>query len=651
MTWEAYARSLFSGSLSGELQAEREAINARGTEPDAYQNLKHIRHDIRLGRVSVEEADLQEGGRPYQEGPIEVEPEPGPSGVRQKPPPDDPRPAKIPPGPFSQDTEMNSDSGSLSPTAARILNSIPRDGKSIGNIRLRRKLGLDEKNYKEGREELLRLGIVLLGAGKGGSVRRARPTEENRQEYYETSPITQINNIPPDETNQPETKVEEPPETEELVFAEGEEEEVLDEEPAVNRQVFSDKSDPSISDLYIRYKEGELILQPDFQRHFVWDIKKCSRLLESAILEVPLPMIYLAEEDDGREAVIDGQQRLTAFFTYLDTEYSLRGLKIIKELNGKYFKDLDRVIQNKIKRCSIRTTTIKKESSASLRFEIFERLNTGAVSLNDQELRNCIYRGRYNELLKELSADREFREAIGLRRVERRMKDVELVLRFAAFLHASYLNYTAPVRRFLNDDMERFQDISEQDERDLRTGFKNSLHIIRSLFGKQAFRRLYRGTSENPSGTWEHTQFSASLYDLLMYTFARAEKNQVYRHLDEIREAFLDCMTGNDDFIETIERGTSDKKMVTRRFDIWRGLLDGILAKDGSREPRCFSFQLKEALFSDDPTCSLCGQRIQMIDDAAIDHITQYWQGGRTIPENARLAHRYCNWARPRKGE
>jgi hypothetical protein len=107
-------------------------------------------------------------------------------------------------------------------------------------------------------------------------------------------------------------------------------------------------------------------------------------------------------------------------------------------------------------------------------------------------------------------------------------------------------------------------------------------------------------------------------------------------------------MTKDDDFIETIERGTSNKVMIIRRFDKWRLTLDSILSTQES-EPRCFSMRLKKELFDNENTCSICNQRIQSIDDAAVDHITQYWKGGRTIPENARLTHRFCNWARPRK--
>ena len=219
------------------------------------------------------------------------------------------------------------------------------------------------------------------------------------------------------------------------------------------RKIYTDKSDPEIESLYNKYKRGKLVLQPDFQRYFVWDSAKSSRLIESALLDIPLPVIYLSEEVDEREHVIDGQQRLTAFFSFIDgkfpdnKEFKLSGLKVYKNLNKKGYRDLDENLQDRIRYCKIRTITFQKESNSELKFEIFERLNTGAVSLNDQELRNCIYRGPYNELLKELSRERDFMYLLNLNTQEKRMRDVELVLRFAAFYHATYLNYKPPMKK------------------------------------------------------------------------------------------------------------------------------------------------------------------------------------------------------------
>jgi hypothetical protein len=435
-----------------------------------------------------------------------------------------------------------------------------------------------------------------------------------------------------------------------------EDDDELFEIPANRRKLYTEQGDPEIESLHGKYKRGRLIVQPDFQRQFVWDAIKASRLIESALLEIPLPVIYISEEPDGKEYLIDGQQRLTSFFSYIDNafpdtpdnkDFKLTGLKVLTELNGKLFKDLTDEIQDKIRYCHIRIITFKKESHPDLKFEVFERLNTGSVSLNDQELRNCIYRGSYNQLLRDLSKNKDFAYLLGLKQPDKRMKDIELVLRFAAFYHATYLNYKPPMKKFLNNDAEKYQFISEVDTNALRNGFKNTCAIIRSLLDDHAFKRFYKGTPRNPNGYWEGKKFNASLYDILMYSFAREDKNKVYQNLDAIREALISLMTEDQEFINAIELGTSTIQAVTKRFDKWRAALQEIIGI-GQKEERCFSMKLKQELYDSDSTCSICGQKIQNIDDAAIDHIEQYWAGGKTIPENARLTHRYCNWSRPR---
>jgi hypothetical protein len=430
-------------------------------------------------------------------------------------------------------------------------------------------------------------------------------------------------------------------ELEEELMAEDE----LSEEPTGRRRIFTEKSDPPVSALHDRYHSGDMILDPHFQRREVWDNTRASRLVESVMLEVPLPVVYVAEGQDGKEEVIDGQQRLKALFRFLQNEYSLKSLRALTEHNGKLFKDLDKSAQRLIRNCSIRTVTFKKESDENLRFDIFERLNTGAIPLNDQELRNCIYHGPYNQLLIELSQDPDYQFLMGLKGPEKRMKDVEYVLRFAAFFHATYLKYKPSMARFLNEDMKKHRNVSSGDAADLRKAFKTSVALVRSLLGSNAFKRYYRGKDQSPDGRWETKKFNASLYDVLMYGFSGADKNQVMSHLDAIFEALLVLMTEDQDFIDSIELSTSAVKMVKYRFDAWRKVLESILGQS-SKQPRCFSRSLKEELFKANRTCQICDQAISDIDDSALDHIEQYWRGGKTIPENARLAHRYCNWRR-----
>ena len=413
------------------------------------------------------------------------------------------------------------------------------------------------------------------------------------------------------------------------------------------RRIFTDKSDPPINALYTSYQDGDLVLDPIFQRRKVWDDVRASRLIESVILEVPLPIFYLAEGSDGTEEVIDGQQRLRAFFRFLDSDFPLRGLKALPELNGKRYRDLDKPRQRLIRNSSVRTITFKRESDENLRLEIFERLNTGAVPLNRQELRNCIYRGPYNQLLIQLSADPDYMWLMGLKQPEKRMRDVEYVLRFAAFYHATYLKYKPSMARFLDEDMREHQKLSKPKQEELRAAFKNSVTLVRSLLGEHAFKRYYRGDNNAPDGRWEPKKFNASLYDILMWSFADKDKNQVMASLDAVREALIVLMTENKAFIDAIELSTSSRKSVKTRFDIWRMTLDDILSQT-SKQPRCFSRKLKTDLYNADSTCRICGQHIADLDDAVVDHVEQYWLGGKTISENARLTHRYCNWARSR---
>ena len=421
------------------------------------------------------------------------------------------------------------------------------------------------------------------------------------------------------------------------------------------RTIVTRSTDPEIESLYGKFKRGKLILNPDFQRRFVWDKLKASSLIESAFLNVPLPIIYLAEELDGRESVIDGQQRLTSFFSFMDgkfpnnEEFRLSGMKVFKELERKTYRELDESVQDKIRYHQIRAITILNSSDPNLKFEIFERLNKGAVSLNYMELRNCMYQGEYLRLLKSLASENDFLQRVGFKEPDIRMRDVELVLRFTAFFHSTHLQYKGSMKDFLNADMAKYKNISRDEAEKIKSVFKNALQITKSLFPENTFRRFHPGTKLKPDGAWKSNTINAALYDAMMLVFHDKDKNQVYAALDALREGIIDLMTSDAEFLDSIVSGTSDDQRVKKRFRLLQSRVDDIL-KHYQRQPRCFSQQLKIELYNKNPTCTICNNFIYHIDDAAIDHIRQYWEGGQTIPENARLTHRYCNLARPRRG-
>ena len=412
-----------------------------------------------------------------------------------------------------------------------------------------------------------------------------------------------------------------------------------------DRRVHSEKSDRTIFELSRQHKRGRLKLNPEFQRYYIWDDVTASRLIESVFLEVPIPIIYLAEEDGGTYSIIDGQQRLRSLFKFLDNDLTLKGLQVFKELNGKEYQGLGADLQNKLENYTIRVIEIRKESHPAVKFEIFERLNRGSFKLNNQELRNCIYRGKYNSLLKELAEDKDFMFLLGLKQPHKRMFDRELVLRFLSFYHSTYLKYTPPMKRFFNLDMEKYKDLAPEHENELRTVFKKSVQMTKMVFGNNAFKRFMPGTEKDLNGFWEKRKINQALFDVIMFGFTQYEKNQVVGLTDSVREELIWLMTHDKEFIDSILISTSSRDKVYTRFEKWTHSLKEVLGTPKKGE-RIFSLSLKEQLFNANQTCALCNQRIHTVDDGEVDHIEFYWKGGKTIPSNARLVHRYCNRAR-----
>lgn len=287
---------------------------------------------------------------------------------------------------------------------------------------------------------------------------------------------------------------------------------------------------------------------------------------------------------------------------------------------------------------------MKRESSPDVRFEIFERLNSGSVALNPEELRNCMYRGPYNEFLKTLAKKPAFLQCIGSDKPLKRMADVELVLRFMAFYSQTYLAYKSPMKAFLNKEMMLRRHITDKQSLDkMRADFKQALDLARTVFGDHAFRRFNPGDGRTP-GRWERA-FNKALFDPIAWVFTRYTKHEIVPKKDCIREALIHLLSNDTRFVDSIVASTGDNAKVQYRFECWYEVVKSILGQSTS-EPRLFSLDLKKDLWERNSTCQICSQRIEVLDDAEIDHIQEYWKGGKTIPQNVRLAHRFCNRSR-----
>lgn len=416
-----------------------------------------------------------------------------------------------------------------------------------------------------------------------------------------------------------------------------------------SREIVWQTKDFSIREFHTMWQEGDLNLQPKYQRKYVSTPKIASKLIESILMDVPIPVIYLDEEDDGSYGVIDGQQRLTSFISFINGYYprgnifKLLGLKVLKELNKKQFSELDKKFQNKIKKATIHTIIIKKESNADIKFEIFERLNTGSIKLNEDEIRNTIYRGTYINLLDELEDNKIFHELVQKENFKRRMIYRGMILRFLALSEKSYLNYVPSMKQFCNKELREHRSLSEEKTREYKKRFAHCIDLVKTVFGASAFRRYIPiEESKKKKGYYSTSRINLALFDIQMCGFVNKEKSDVLRNADFIREAMLGLMIKDKTFIDSILTQTSNKKMVGKRFKIWFDKLDEII-KDSHYQKRTFSRQLKEELFRENPVCAISNQKILSIDDCEVDHKNPYSKGGKTDRENAQLVFRHFN--------
>lgn len=428
--------------------------------------------------------------------------------------------------------------------------------------------------------------------------------------------------------------------------------------PLAQREIITQPSDPTISSLCEKIDREKIIVRGDFQRKYVWENKPIikSKLIESVLLRVPIPVIYTAEDEKtGKELVIDGQQRLVTFHGFKNNKFTLKGLTILSELNGYKFSDLsdstDEIIikissklgdlQDRFCDCPIRVIKILKKSHPDIKFEIFERLNRGSVKLNDQELRNCIYRGNFNELLKELAKNPDFMRLQGLNDIHRRMLDVERILRFFAFCDTSERNYIAPLKKFLNDYMKEKQNMEADELERKKNLFKKSVELCQTVFGNIAYKRVFPGVVDNKNG-YVQDSINQGIMDIQMYGFMEYEKRDIVPKAQMICEAYLDLVTSNSRFIETIEIGTYGTNQVKYRTETWINKLRETIGLP-SNDPRNFTYADKKLLFDSNDVCELCKNKITYIEDAHVDHIERYSEGGVTKIRNGRLTHRYCN--------
>lgn len=308
--------------------------------------------------------------------------------------------------------------------------------------------------------------------------------------------------------------------------------------------------------------EGKLILADDFQRRRIWNDVESSRLIESLLISVPIPMCYFAEVGNAC-SVIDGQQRLTAIYRFISNEFSLDSLNVRPDLNGRKFCNLGVADTRTLLNRSIRCIVILKESDPDIRLDIFARLNSSSVQLNAQELRNGLYGGGLNKLLLELSANSVFQQIRGVHDVDKRMQDCEMILRFFAF-HFQPQKYQGALSPFLTEYLSERQKPDSYNVHEHRKIFLKVIGDISYVFGDNSFRRY------NPeSNTWGQ-KINKGIYDIIMLYFARINSMVIREKKEDIILSFQQLFSDTE-FKELIYSSSTNR--IQARLDKWYHLL------------------------------------------------------------------------------
>ena len=333
---------------------------------------------------------------------------------------------------------------------------------------------------------------------------------------------------------------------------------------ATPRRIIAQPYDFSVQDLADKIKSGDIDLKPIYQRNYVWEANdetenKRSRLIESLLLNIPIPVIYFAEQEETlKYEVIDGQQRLKTFEDFLNDKFALKDLAIRDDVNGKKYSDLDQKDKDEIRKRSVRAIVILNESDEEVKFEVFERLNLGSVQLTPQEIRNSTLRGTFNDLLKKLANDTQYRKMLKLKlkKDQNNMAYEEMVLRFFAY-HEKGLKRTENLSHFLTQFMKEYKDVSPAENERLEGVFLKTIETVKRYLGPKAFSAYQVKTDK-----WNTTS-NRALHDAEMLAFASLKDQQIQIKPQDFQKK-LKALMQDDEFSKTLSESTGGKKIERR---------------------------------------------------------------------------------------
>ncbi len=326
-------------------------------------------------------------------------------------------------------------------------------------------------------------------------------------------------------------------------------------------------ADYPVDSLVRRLRDGSIYV-PSFQRGFVWDLKDASRFVESLLLGLPVPSIFLSKESDsGKLLVVDGQQRLSSLKYFYDeiweptkAVFSLRGVD--KSFEGKTYKTLRDEDRRRLDDAILHATVFKQDEPTddeSGVYQVFERLNSGGKKLTPHEIRSAVFHsGPMRQLLQDLNKDEEWRAIYGPE--DPRMRDQELILRFLA-LYYDARNYRSPLVFFLNRFMKEHKDLTQDLASEMKSLFSVTVNEIFQAVGREAFR---------PSRA-----LNAAVFDSVMVGVAKRIQLQPAIDRPKLKQAYNELIR-DPKFLDACGRGTAGEERVKERLRLAEGAFAGV---------------------------------------------------------------------------
>lgn len=333
--------------------------------------------------------------------------------------------------------------------------------------------------------------------------------------------------------------------------------------------VFVRTEQRTVSDIVKRIKANRYILDPDFQRDFVWSLQQQSRLIESCLMRIPLPVFYVAEANDGRIIVVDGLQRLTTFRRYLNNEFALSGLGDGQEeasqenaLTGKRFEDLPLNLKERVEDTQLTMYILDAKAPQRAKLDIFERVNSG-TPLARQQMRNCLFNGAATRWLADASESKEFLDATGGSLNKKTMRDREAINRFCAFRLLGVGKYKGDMDDFLAKSLEKMNKFSQNEADNLNQAFLKSMRTNYRLFDKHAFRKSL--TYQDSSAP--RFVLNIALFDVCSVSFAELDEETI-QEKENLLQNVIEELINDERFSQAITISTNGLRQVKIRFEM-----------------------------------------------------------------------------------